>query len=68
VKRNLVRKSLKPQQDGKQSRKKTLKEAASEIKEEFHEKVRAETKRHFDEIAKAQEDFIETMINGPAKP
>lgn len=64
---NSARKVLKPQPDGKQPRKKkTLREAASDIKVEIQEHVREETRRRSDERSRAEEDAVALMIFGPA--
>lgn len=58
--------ALKPQHDKKpQKKKKTLQEAASEIKEQMRENIRMEEQRKLDEVRRAQEDIVVRMIYGP---
>lgn len=65
---NSARRALKPQPDGKQPRKKkTLKEAVTEVRAELQEKVRSEARRRVDEAARAEEDAVALMIFGPPR-
>ena len=64
-----VRRALKPQPDGKKElpkRKKTLSEAASEMKAEMLEKVRQEAARRREEQDRMEEDEVARMTFGPS--
>lgn len=64
--KNPSRKARKPQPDGKQVRKKkTLKEAASEISAEIREEKAVEARRHRAEAERAEEDAVALMMYGP---
>lgn len=63
--------SLKPQPDGKKDnfkKKKTLKEVASEMKEDLRNKAFEEKRRHDEGLHQEAEQELLLMIFGPDKP
>lgn len=59
---------MKPQPDGKQPRKKkTLREAVTEVRAELRAEARSEAKRRSDEAARAEEDAVALMMYGPQR-
>lgn len=63
--------SLKPQPDGKKDslkKKKTLKEVASEMREDLRNKAFEEKRRHDEGLHEGAEQELLLMIFGPGKP
>ncbi len=65
VRQSAARKVLKPQPDEKKPRRKTLKEAVTEVKEEIRDKVRNDARRRLEDAARAEEEAVALMIFGP---